>query len=373
MPLSFRVKSLLYLLLILIFIIVWRSDGEDDVIPEPVGESHRQNELLDENDLFDLRNFKYILESNVCSKQKKDLLGIILVTSYVGHDDVRAAHREGISQRELKEMGLARVFLLAKIPAKERFITQNGIASEQRKFGDLLQGDFLEHYRNLTYKHVMGLRWAANKCSHAKFIVKIDDDSVYDIFRVYNYLKKNENNPRDNHHLAGYIFNHQRPSRQETDKHFVTEEEYPGDEFPKYLSGWLYITNPYTAHLLIKQTLHKPFFWIDDTYVTGILAADLDIEFIDLTEWFSANPDFLDCCVKDMVRYQMLCEFAVGPNGGDTKLLPLFQGEARKCFQKNNCQTRSGPGQNIRNTCITSYKDLLRSNHGSAIIRPIKL
>lgn len=369
----FRIKSLIYLTLVLVlFIIIWKLDSEENVTYPGDLESH-QEEIFQENQLFDLHKFKYILESNVCLKQRTNLLGIILVTSYVGHDDVRAAHREGISQSELLKLGLARVFLLAKIPSKEKFITQNGIASEQRKFGDLVQGDFIENYRNLTYKHVMGLRWAVSRCSHAKFIIKIDDDSVYDIFRVYKYLKANENDSGEHPFLAGYIFNHQKPIRIEADKHFVAESEYSGDEFPRYLSGWLYITNPFTSRLLIKETMKKPFFWIDDTYVTGILAEDLSIDFIDLTEWFSANPDFLECCVKDLIRFQLECEFVVGPNGGDTKLLPLFQAEARKCFQNNSCRERKGPGQNLRNTCVTANKDLLRANHGSAIIRPIKL
>lgn len=219
----------------------------------------------------------------------------------------------------------------------------------------------------------MGLRWAAQRCSHAKYIVKIDDDSVYDVYRVHTYLTKHEVVYQDRSFLAGYIFQHQKPIRLEADKHYVTQEEYAGEEFPRYLSGWLYLTNPNTARQLVREAQKKKFFWIDDTYVTGMLAEDLSIEFIDLTVWFSANPDFLDCCVRDLKRFKWECEFVVGPNGGDTKLLSLFQAEARKCFQTDVCAERRGSAQNIRNTCVTEYKDVLRNNHGSAIVRPIKL
>lgn len=329
-----------------------------------------------ESRLFDLDHFRFTLpEPKLCDNPRNTLLGIIIVTSYVGHDDVRAAHRKGISQSELAQLGLARIFLVAQIPPSERFITQNGVLSEQRKFGDLLQGDFLESYRNLTYKHVMGLRWAVKKCSHASFIIKIDDDSVYDLHRVTEYLQENESRLRGRAFLAGYVFQHQKPIRLQADKHFVTHEEFAGEQFPKYLSGWLYLTNARTAKLLIRGTHTKKFFWIDDTYVTGILAQDQpSIEFIDLTPWFSANPDFFDCCLRDLKRFQLKCEFLVGPNGGDTQLLPLFQAEARKCFRSNACKERQGSAQNIRNTCVTEYKDLLRLNHhGAAIVRPIKL
>lgn len=325
-----------------------------------------------ENHLFNLNNFDYILRPRLCSGD--NLLGVIIVTSYVGHDDVRAAHRKGISQEELKALGLVRVFLLASIPPSEKFITQSSVASEHRRYGDLLQGNFIENYRNLTYKHVMGLRWAAHSCSQAKFIIKLDDDSIYDVYRVVEYLRNHQEDLQDRPFLAGYIFKHQQPIRIEADKHFVTLEEFSDNEYPQYLSGWLYMTNPLTVRMLLKEIPQKPFFWIDDTYVTGILAENLfQIEFIDLTVWFSANPDFFECCLRDLKKSQLECEFVVGPNGGDTNLLTLYQKEVRKCFQTTVCRERRGSSENLRNTCVTEYKDLLRNNHGSAIVRPIKL
>lgn len=369
-----RRKSFICVVLIVVLVIIYlKSDSwhGDVALGGDVDEDESQ-----ESRLFDLDHFRFTLpEPRLCDNPRNTLLGIIIVTSYVGHDDVRAAHRKGISQSELAQLGLARIFLVAQIPPSERFITQNGVLSEQRKFGDLLQGDFLESYRNLTYKHVMGLRWAVRKCSHASFIIKIDDDSVYDLHRVTEYLQENESRLRGRAFLAGYVFQHQKPIRLQADKHFVTHEEFAEEQFPKYLSGWLYLTNARTAKLLIRGTHTKKFFWIDDTYVTGILAQDQpSIEFIDLTPWFSANPDFFDCCLRDLKRFQLKCEFLVGPNGGDTQLLPLFQAEARKCFRSNACKERKGSAQNIRNTCVTEYKDLLRLNHhGAAIVRPIKL
>lgn len=65
---------------------------------------------------------------------------IIIVTSYVGHDDVRSAHRMAISKAELANANILRVFLLAEIPAKEKFIKQEAIESEHRHFNDIVQG-----------------------------------------------------------------------------------------------------------------------------------------------------------------------------------------------------------------------------------------
>lgn len=67
-------------------------------------------------------------------------LAILIVTSYVGHDEVRSAHRTAITQKMLKELGIFRVFLLAEVPKRDKFITQAAVNAEHSKFNDLVQG-----------------------------------------------------------------------------------------------------------------------------------------------------------------------------------------------------------------------------------------
>lgn len=69
------------------------------------------------------------------------IAAIIIVTTYIGHDEVRSAHRSAISQSILRELGLLRVFLLAEIPAHEKFITQQAILDESHHFNDIVQGE----------------------------------------------------------------------------------------------------------------------------------------------------------------------------------------------------------------------------------------
>lgn len=66
---------------------------------------------------------------------------MLLVTSYVGHDDVRSAHRTAINSQILQKLNIVRVFLLAEIPEKEKFITQKAIENEHRHFNDIVQGN----------------------------------------------------------------------------------------------------------------------------------------------------------------------------------------------------------------------------------------
>lgn len=181
---------------------------------------------------------------------------------------------------------MQRIFLLAKIPKTEKFITQKGIINENNRFDDLLQGNFIEAYRNLTYKHIMGLRWAATECQSTKFIVKMDDDTVFDIFHLNRYLKelaiesKNEQT-----FIAGYVLTKQQPIRLTANKWYVTHREFSDNFYPDYVSGWLYVTTHKTARALVHESVNQPFFWIDDTWITGILRYRQNITLLPLNSF----------------------------------------------------------------------------------------
>ena len=50
--------------------------------------------------------------------------------------------------------------------------------------GDIVQGDFVDSYHNLTYKNVMGLLWVTEYCSGARIIAKTDDDMWLDLHAI---------------------------------------------------------------------------------------------------------------------------------------------------------------------------------------------
>lgn len=298
-------------------------------------------------------------------------VGVMIVTSYVGHDEVRSAHRQTLTQQKLRSMGLVRVFLLADIPSTERFIEQKSIYDESDRFEDIVQGNFVEAYRNLTYKHVMGLRWAASECSVAKYIIKVDDDTVFDVFHLASYLENLQSTADTNEHLlAGYILDGKKPIRLQASKWYVSFQEFSDNVYPDYLSGWLYITTPKTARSLVAESQSQSYFWIDDTWVTGVLREKRDIPLTRLNHWFSANSQFLDCCVDDARKYSFKCDYHVGPNGGDVKLIMAFMNAMEKCYE-NDCVERT-PNQSVKQTCVGRVKNII-GQHGDAVVRSIKL
>ena len=51
------------------------------------------------------------------------------------------------------------------------------------------QGNFLDTYKNLTYKHMMGYKWLHRHCpNQPKYVVKADDDVFVEIFHLYHFV-----------------------------------------------------------------------------------------------------------------------------------------------------------------------------------------
>ena len=61
---------------------------------------------------------------------------------------------------------------------------QRSLENESRRYCDLVQGDFVDSYHNLSYKGIMGNLWVAEFCAQADFVVKTDDDMFVDLYQV---------------------------------------------------------------------------------------------------------------------------------------------------------------------------------------------
>uniref|UniRef100_A0A1B6CHV2 Hexosyltransferase n=1 Tax=Clastoptera arizonana TaxID=38151 RepID=A0A1B6CHV2_9HEMI len=286
--------------------------------------------------------FKFIIENN-CSFKDSEIKLIQIVTSYAGNVEARSALRRAYPTNDLKKLGIYRIFLLSVLKSSD--ITQNALINENERFNDIIQGDFIESYKNLTYKHLMGLNWVVNYCKNINYIIKMDDDIIVDLYKLLRLIQETKN-----FQMLGYIFNNMRPIRIKANKWYVSTKEYDKNTYPSFLSGWLYVVNVKTAQTLIELSLKTPFFWIDDVYVTGILTDKANIKFEDMSKYFTTNPEYLECCIRDKID----CDIIVGPSGGDNNLQIFFQKHAFKCF--NSICDRYINGKFLNNSCITQRK-----------------
>ena len=148
------------------------------------------------------------------------------------------------------------------------------LREEGEQQGDLLQGDFVDSYRNLTTKHLFALSWAALQCNTASWVLKTDDDQFVDTLHLPQLLRELRTSPDDQLFLCQIL--RRGPERDPGSKWYISEEEYPSSSYPPYCAGWAYLTTLPTIQALLKAAPSLTHLWIDDLFVTGLLASTLD-------------------------------------------------------------------------------------------------
>ncbi|XP_046556766.1 UDP-GalNAc:beta-1,3-N-acetylgalactosaminyltransferase 1-like [Haliotis rubra] len=144
---------------------------------------------------------------------------------------------------------------------------QAEVERESQKYQDIVQGNFIDSYHNLTHKHIMGYHWVITHCKNVRYVIKIDDDVVVHVNNVLRYLLLNAF-PEE--HIMCLV---EKWSKKKTaGKWAISEQEYPFIRYPRYCAGFAYITTLSVIKRLYAASTDIKSIWIDDVYATGLLA-----------------------------------------------------------------------------------------------------
>jgi beta-1,3-galactosyltransferase 1 len=178
--------------------------------------------------------------------------------------------------------------------------TENEIISlENEKYGDIVQFDFIDDYKNLTYKAIMTMKWISLYCPQAKFIVKTDDDVVVDMHFLYRILvSRIENNFPLKRTIFCNILKKQKVSRDYYNWWYVEKSEYSAEYYGPYCSGMAFIATIDMASLIYNASFYMNYFWIDDYFITGALSRNLNTTYVSLGKWIT----YIDGYAKKYVK-----------------------------------------------------------------------
>ena len=322
---------------------------------------HGQKVIAD-NILLNMTNFHFLKNaSHVCQAPSSSSLSgyslshnydernTLLLLAFVHSAPNNFVKRQVIrstwaSPAVTKKLNVKVIFLLG---LSNSSVIQSLIDKESNEYQDLVQGNFIDSYKNLTYKHLTGLRWVGKFCSEStKFVMKVDDDAFVDIFQVSKSLNRmmhlsspsfsssstltlttsSSSRAKSSMKPTGILACSLFPDGtavKRRGKWAVTLDEYPFETYPRYCSGIAYFTTPDVAAKLF-QAAHLPgikVLWIDDVFVTGVLPAvirqphqSLGMKFTydhhRLRSWstrrdLKTNPYFV-CDVGDALDWQEL-------------------------------------------------------------------
>ncbi|XP_037075434.1 beta-1,3-galactosyltransferase 4-like, partial [Pollicipes pollicipes] len=76
------------------------------------------------------------------------------------------------------------VFLVGRTTER----VQARLMREHAEHGDIVQGNFVDSYRNLTLKTTCMLEWVSRFCSRASLVLKVDEDVFLHIPNLLSFL-----------------------------------------------------------------------------------------------------------------------------------------------------------------------------------------
>ncbi|KAK3093133.1 hypothetical protein FSP39_011523 [Pinctada imbricata] len=252
----------------------------------------------------------YIINNpNVCRKFEK-VSSLIMVHTAPDHILRREKmRRTWLNRTHYSPENVLVIFLLGTVKNQT---LQQALVNESKKHGDIIQGDFIDSYRNLTNKGVMGYRWITENCRNAEIVIKIDDDAFINMFKFfedYSYLKE-----REKFIYCNKINKNSMPIlRDHKSKWYVNEYEYKDIKvFPHpYCSGFVVFLSIDLVPPLYHAAIGTPFFWVDDFFLFGLLPSrvkNVQYEKYNGTLTFS-HPEGLKC-YKEKGRN---CQYLIVP------------------------------------------------------------
>ncbi|XP_026317300.1 uncharacterized protein LOC113228249 [Hyposmocoma kahamanoa] len=175
------------------------------------------------------------------------------------------------------------------------------IKLEYAKYKDIVQGNFIDTYKNLTYKHVMGLQWATQHCSNVKFVLKIDDDIFVNVEEL-KVLLNNFSSEVDKDLIACKVNNNLVVQRNKYNKWFVSKDEYEKDKYPQYCTGSFIVYSQEIALRLVAASKTTQYIYVDDFYVTGLLANKLKVNVTNIQHLYMKSTDYYDAVSKGFIE-----------------------------------------------------------------------
>ena len=226
-------------------------------------------------------NFKYLI--NPFQLCQGDTYLLIAVCSAVRRVDFRKAIRETWGSVVRKEhLGVKLVFVVGA-PSEENVHMQSVIQTESDMFHDVLQINHVDHSRNLSFKTLGLFHWIKDHCKNATFVMKTDDDIFMNTRDLLKEVKELSTRSKV---IMGHLIKGAQPITDRNDPWYNPPGIYQDRTYPDYLSGSAYLFPSSLIPLLLKFTNTNPVFWLEDIYVTGILAKSAKISLLN-------NPDFV--------------------------------------------------------------------------------
>ncbi len=219
--------------------------------------------------------YDFLLESReLCDT---DTYMVILVLSIHRNEDRRNAIRTTWGRvakgRQWPKRFISEKIRLGFLLAKSNDSKSDSLLrNENVVHRDIIQGDFIDSYDNMTLKSLLGLKWVSRYCHGAKYYMKADEDIIVNLPFLVTILNKR----KPERSIMGAFMGHAPVIRglKTGDRSWgIPKEAFPLDVFPFYTAGTAYLITTDIVKELFDMAQYVPRINVEDAYITGILAA----------------------------------------------------------------------------------------------------
>lgn len=237
----------------------------------------------------------------ICPSNGLNTRLLILITSAQTHADARMSIRQTWGH-----YGTRRDISMAFVLGRGTNETVNAALNQENyMYGDLIRGNFIDSYNNLTLKTISSLEWTDQHCSSAKYILKTDDDMFINVPKLLNFLKQLEKR-KEKRAIYGRLAKKWKPIRNKKSKYYVSTDQFPASVFPSFTTGPAYVMTGSIVHDLYVRSLKTVYLKLEDVFTTGIVAQSLGIERLHVNEFVNRRISFNPCNIRNAISVHMI-------------------------------------------------------------------
>ena len=157
---------------------------------------------------------------------------------------------------------------------------------EAIKYNDVLLFDFWESYWNLSVKSAAAINWAVNN-SPVNILMKIDDDILCNVSRMYGEMMKRTNSLSGGHNklIIGKCDDDEYPNRDPKSTVYSSKEMYATHKYPRICKGGTYLITRAAGLSLLNKTTLVPLFKQEDVYVSVLANASGNVHLYNIPNW----------------------------------------------------------------------------------------
>lgn len=241
----------------------------------------------------------FVPNAELCPNQGKDIRLLILITSAPVHQEARLAIRQTWGHYTNRR-DIAIGFLLGRTQIPQ---VDEKLAAENFMYGDIIRGNFIDSYTNLTLKTISLLEWVNLYCNQVTFVLKADDDMFINIPKLSHFL---DQHPNDKLTIYGRLAKEWKPIRNKKSKYYVSLQQYFLPKFPIFTTGPAYLLTKDAIPVLYNNALNQNYLKLEDVYVTGIVAQKSNVKRIHVNEFLNRRIAFNQCNIKKTISLHMI-------------------------------------------------------------------